>query len=83
MPDVQQKESVDEAARLADQKLFKVYDQEVIGAQVEGIELETKEGKQLYTYRVEGGPWLTQWNDNFKSNPPRTVRVMLVENWER
>jgi len=61
------------------EKLLEVYDQEEIGATVHKIALWIDGLQQLYTYRVEGGPWLTQWNENYPDNAPRSVRVKLVE----
>jgi len=78
MPDVQKKQWTP-LPDWVTQKLLEVYDQERIGATVHGIEVTTDTGDQLYTYRVEGGPWLTQWNENYRDNAPRSVRVKLVE----
>ena len=61
------------------EKLLEVYDQEEIGAKVQDIALWIDDSKQLYTYRVEGGPWLTQWNQKYPDNAPRSVRVKIVE----
>ena len=61
--------------------LLAVYDQERIGAKVTAIELTSDAGDQLYAYRVEGGSWLTQWNENSPDNAPRSVRVKLVKPW--
>ena len=60
-------------------KLLELYDREEIGAAVHRIALWIDGLKQLYTYRVEGGPWLTQWNEDHPDNAPRSVRVKLVE----
>ena len=61
------------------QRILHTYDQEQIGAEVQPIRLDTNQGTMFYKYRVEGGPWLTQWNLSRPGNPPRDVLVRFTE----